>query len=128
MLKVLAIIFGVIVMITRGYGALYPTKVKELVTKMASSPGIMRVWGAVLLVFGVLTFFGLNNNVSGARVVMLILAILLVFGGFFLILWSRRYAVLVDWFMHLPDSTLRTLYGIGFAFGLLLVVVGAYCY
>jgi hypothetical protein len=126
LLKFLIIFLGVLMAVTRGYGLFFPTKMKELVTKLVACPPLMRSLGIMMLVLAVLIFIALRPEALPLKAVMAFFGVSLSFGAFVLMFWSEKYAALVDWFMRLPYPTLRVLYGIGFALGLLLIVLGIY--
>ena len=124
MLKPLAIALGLLMIITRGLGVLFPGRLRDLVTKLASSKSSLRGFGVFALVVSLLIFVALKNDFSGARLVLGIIGIFSLVGGFLLLLFPARYAALVHRFMKLPDSTLRLLSGIGLAMGVLILYLG----
>ena len=128
MLKTLAIVLGVFVIITRGIGALSPTRFRRLATSLAADLSFIRILGAILLVFCILLFAALGNDFSGARVVMAIFGVIWFFGGLLLVALPAQYAAMVDWFMKLSDGALRFLATLGVVFGILIVALGIACY
>ena len=128
LLKFLAITLGILIALTRGYGLLFPTKMKQAVTRLVSNPSALRILGIMLFVFASLIFIALGRNISGLRLVMLFFGISILSGASVLTFRSKRYIVLVGWFMNLPEPSLRILYGIGLALGVLLTSLGIFYY
>jgi uncharacterized protein YjeT (DUF2065 family) len=124
MLKVLTIIIGLLVIITRGLGVLSLAKMKSFVAVITSSASRIRVLGVFVLILGVLIFIALGRDWTGARLLMGLLGILWLVASVVLIVLPEKYRALVDWFMKLPDLTLRILFGFGVAFGVLLLILG----
>jgi uncharacterized protein YjeT (DUF2065 family) len=128
MLKWLAIILGLVIIISRGYGVFFPDKMKMLVAKLTSKDRIMRVWGIIVLILSLLIFLALGVNTSGAKIVMWIIAILALIGGLLLAFVPKQYGVLANWFMKLPDEVIRILSAVGVALGLLILILGLFFY
>jgi hypothetical protein len=128
LLKILTILLGVLLAATRGFGLLFPTKMRVCVTKMVARPPFLRAMGIAMFALAFLIFIALGKSVAGAEVIMLFLGIAILSGALMLTFWAERYAVLVDWFMRLPQPALRILYGIGFALGMVLILLGLIYY
>ena len=128
MLKILAIVIGLIAIITRGTGLVFPAMMKNLVQEIASRRPLIRGVGIVALCLSVLVFLALGNNWGGARLVMAILGILWLAAGFFLILLPAQYAQLLLWFTKRSDQTFRILSAVGVVVGIGIIAVGIACY
>lgn len=126
LLKFLAIFLGILIAVTRGYGLFFPTKMKVLVTKLVARPPLMRSLGIMMLILAALVFLALWPEALPLKAVMLFFGVSLSIGAFVLLFWSEKYAALVNWFLRLPYRTHRILYGIGFALGLSLIMLGIY--
>jgi len=128
MLKPVTILLGIFIMITRGYGFLFPTKMKSIATELAHDSTLVRIVGSILFVLSLLIFAAVGGEIFGPRIVMLLVAISILSGAILMAFFPGKYKLLVDWFMALPESTVRMLYGIGFAFGLFLAIMAIYAY
>jgi hypothetical protein len=128
MLKIITIIFGLLVAVTRGLGVASPTKMKFMITKLTQNLLLMRLLGISVFVLAALIFIALGGNFSGARLVMLFFGIFSLLGAFVLLFWPQGYVQLVESFLALPDPLQRLLYGTGFALGIALVVLGVFYY
>lgn len=124
MLKTLTVIIGLLIIITRGLGMVSLAKMKSFVAVITSNAPRIRVMGICVFILGVLIFIALGRDWAGARLIMGILGILWLVAGVVLIVVPEKYRALVDWFMKLPDLTLRILFGFGVAFGVLLLILG----
>lgn len=128
MLKALTIIIGLLIIITRGLGMVSLAKMKSFVAVITSSASRIRALGVFVLVFGVLIFIALGGDWAGARLIMGIFGILWLVGGVVLLVVPEKYRALVDWFMKLPDTTLRILFSFGVVFGVLILILGIVYY
>lgn len=128
MLKWLAIVLGVLIILTRGVGIFSPAKMKSLVDKLTSKERFMRGWGIVALILSLLIFIALGGNTSGAKIVMWILAILSLIGGLLLAFLPPQYRAVANWLMKLPDEAIRVLSAFGVAVGLLVLILGLFYY
>ncbi len=128
MLKVLTILIGLLILVTRGLGVVSLPKMKSLITVITSPASRIRMLGIFVLILGVLIFIALGGDWAGARVIMGIFGILWLVGGVVLIIVPEKYGALVDWFMKLPDQTLRILFGFGVVFGILIIILGIVYY
>ena len=126
MLKWLAIILGVLIIVTRGMGVFSPAKMRSLVDRLTSKEQFMRGWGIVALILSLLIFVALGGNTSGAKIVMWILAILSLIGGLLLAFLPSQYRAVANWFMKLPDEAIRVLSALGVAVGLLILILGLF--
>lgn len=124
MLKVVTILIGLLILVTRGLGVISLAKMKSLAAVVTSSAPRIRALGVFVLILGVLVFIALGRDWSGARLIIGILGALWLVGGVVLIVLPEKYGSLVDWFMKLPDPTLRILFGFGVVFGALLIILG----
>jgi uncharacterized protein YjeT (DUF2065 family) len=124
MLKILTIFFGLLIIVTRGLIALSPVQFRNVATNLADNKSFLRGMGVFVLVLSILVFVALDNDLSGARAVMAIIAAVSSFGALLLLVLPAQYAVLVNWFAKLPDSDIRFLACIGVIVGILVVILG----
>jgi len=136
-LKLLAIVTGLIIIITRSGGLLAPATIKKVTREFASSAGskrleteldsrklIIRVMGILALVMSFLLFIALGDDWSGARFVMAIVGALWLAGGLFLTLLPTQYTKLTLWFVRLSDHTIRIVCAMGVAAGVFILILG----
>jgi uncharacterized protein YjeT (DUF2065 family) len=128
MLKWLAIGMGVFIIVTRGPSVLFPGTMKHVWTSFASKHKALRATGVVSLILSLLILIAVGRDITGVRVVMWILAIVLLAGGLMLAVLPRQYGAMVTWFMKLSDQTIRVLSGIGVIIGIIILILGAAYY
>jgi uncharacterized protein YjeT (DUF2065 family) len=128
MLKWLAIIVGALIIIARGIGIFSPAMMRSIVDKLTSKEQFMRGWGIVVLILSLLIFIAVGGSTSGAKVVMLVIAIVCLIGGLLLTFLPPQYRAVANWFMKLPDEVIRVLSAFGVAVGLLILVLGLFYY
>ena len=139
LLKYLAIILGVLVVISRGYGLLFTESARKLMRGMVERKLLMLVLGLVAALLGAVIggaarvviwpawrdIGALPADVAWQTLVMLALGILMAVSGLLLLALPRFYVRFFEKFLGMKTLTLRLLFLLGVAFGALLIYAGA---
>lgn len=124
MLKILAILLGLLLIVTRGLIALSPVRFRDVSESISGNNSLLRVLGVFVLIFSILIFIALDKDLSGPRVVMAIIATISLLGALLILVLPAQYAALLKLFARLPDDAIRLLASIGIIVGVLVVVLG----
>jgi uncharacterized protein YjeT (DUF2065 family) len=124
MLKILAILLGLLLIVTRGLIALFPVRFRDVAESISGNNSLLRVLGVFVLILSILIFIALDNDLSGARVIMAIIATISLLGALLILVFPAQYAALLTLFARLPDGAIRFLASIGIIVGVLVVVLG----
>ena len=124
MLKILAIFFGLLIIVSRGLIALSPVQFRNVAKNLAGNNSILRGMGVFVLVLSILIFIALDNDLSGARAMMAIFGAVSFLGGLWLLALPAQYAELLNVFLRFPDAAIRFLAVIGVVMGILIVAMG----
>ena len=124
MLKILAIFFGLLIIVSRGLIVLSPVQFRSIAKNLAGNNSVLRGMGVFVLVLSILIFIALDNDISGARAVMALFGAICFLGGLWLLTLPSQYAELVDLFLRFPDGAIRVMAGIGVVMGILIVAMG----
>ena len=124
MLKLLAIGLGLLIAIFRGCGVLFPGWTRNFASEFVSKVPRIRIAGIIVLGVSILILVAVGDNLAGARSIMGIIGIIWLLASFVLIFLPAQHVKLVNWFLNFSDGTIRIVSGIGFAFGILLLILG----
>lgn len=124
MLKILAIFFGLLIIVSRGLIALSPGQFRKVAANFAGNKSILRGMGVFVLVLSILIYIALDNDISGARAMMAVFGVVSFLGGLWLLALPAQYTELLDMFLKFPDGAIRVIAGIGVVMGILIVALG----
>ncbi len=123
MLKIIAILLGALIIISRGFIVLSPARFRSFAGGLVNSNSALRRMGVILLAVVILIFASLDNDISGARAVMAVIGIVSFLGALWVLLSPGTYAKIAEWFISMPDNTLRLMGSIGVGAGVTIAVV-----
>ena len=128
MLKILTIILGMLIILTRGLIVLYPARFREFAIDLGARESAMRWTGVMLFALTALIYFALGGDVSGARAIMAIMGAFMFLGALLLSATPGLYARMLVRFAKLPDGVMRAMGVIGVGVGFLFIALGLACY
>jgi len=128
LLKVLAIVLGALVVVTRGYGFLFTESARKLIRGMVERKVLMLVAALVGALLGAVIAgaarVALQEQVLWQAIVLLVLGILITLAGLLFLAVPKAYARLVEKFLGMKTMALRLLFLLGVIFGVLLILLG----
>ena len=129
MLKVLAIVIGILVVVGRGLGVIFPELLRKMMKGMLNKPVISLVLMVPAAVLGGLFILGYRlwvdqNPVTWQAVILLILGIIMGAGGLLFLAVPKLCMGLLEKFSDVEALTLRLLCALGVVVGVLIILLG----
>jgi hypothetical protein len=125
-LNVLALIIGIIAILARLPGIVWPDKAKEFGLKFLDSDTAVKTAGIVAFTLGLLIIFVFLKNKTWLEIVLFMLAVLWLPCGVLIFYRPDDYRELAKRIMGETLLRIRILSGIGCAIGLLLVLLALF--
>lgn len=124
MMKVLAIAFGLLIVVSRALSLTFPDDASRFVKRIAASRPLLRTIGVIAIGCALLIFFAVGEGRSAARWVIGALGVIQALAGLLLVLVPGPYGDVARWAMDLPRSVRGVGSLVGLAFGGALLYVG----
>ena len=129
MLKVLAIVIGILVVVGRGLGVIFPELLRKMMKGMLNKPVISLVLMVPAVVLGGLFILGYRlwvdqNPTTWQAVILLILGIIMAAAGLLFLAVPKLYTGLLEKFSDVEALKLRLLCALGVVVGVLIILLG----
>ena len=125
-LNVLALIIGIIALLVRIPGVVWPDKAKEIGLKFLDNDTAVKTAGIVAFTLGLLIIFVFLKNKSWLEIVLFMLAVIWLPAGVLIFYRPDDYRELARKILGDTLLRVRILSGIGCAIGLLLVLLALF--
>ena len=129
MLKVLAIVIGILVVVGRGFGVIFPELARKMMKGMLNKPVISLVLMVPMAVLGGLFIWGYRlwvdqNPTTWQAVILLILGIIMAAAALLFLAVPKLCMGLLEKFSDMEALKLRLLFAIGVVVGVLIILLG----
>jgi hypothetical protein len=128
MLKVFAIVLGVLAVITRGAGLVSPAAGRRMVRTLVEQKLLFLVLLLIMAIMGAVIVWGartsLQETSSWQAIVMLVLGIVLALAGLVNLAFKKLMPAVATWIVGLSDTAVRALCLLGVALGVFLIWMG----
>lgn len=125
-INIIAILLGVIIIITRLPGIIWPKNMREFVFKFLEKTYAIKLTGLLLFILSIIIFSLFLKDRTLLEIVIVILGLIWLPLGIMIFFYPDLYRNLGQKVMGKSLTRLRVLYMIGCFFGLLLVLLGLF--
>lgn len=125
-LKLIAVVVGLVAIISRLPGIIWPEKTKEVALKFLEKDNVLKTIAVVVFTLALIIFLLILKSRTWLETVMFILAVIWVPAGVYIYYWTDDYKELAKKIMGDTLQRVRVLSAIGLAFGFLLVLLGLF--
>ena len=125
-LKLLALLIGLIAVICRLPGLIWPEKTKEIALKFLEKDNLLKTIAVVIFTLALIILLLILQSRTWLETIMFILAIIWVPAGVYIFYWTNDYKELAKKIIGDTLQRVRIISAIGCAIGFLLILLGLF--